>query len=326
VISLAEKIKGHEDIREATTINAIAHGSWFTKATLLISGFGNLIQGQIIKGFIFLGYQALTWFVFISFGWQYVRDFGTLGTQEMGRVFDETFEIYVNVPGDNSLQILLYSIFAFAILIAGQFIHLSAVRSSYNTEMDKLKGAGVSSLITDIKQMFDKNMHKTMLIPPSLGVLAFTVIPIIFMIMLAFTNFDRAHQPPGNLFTWVGLENFRNVFDTGGFMGSTFIHVLGWTLIWAVFATFLNYFFGMIVAIMINKQGIRLKSLWRTCFVIAIAVPAFVTLLFMRQILHDMGPVNVILNSLGMDSVRFLTTPMTARITVIIVNLWIGIP
>jgi len=169
-------------------------------------------------------------------------------------------------------------------------------------------------------------MHKTMLTLPSLGVLAFTVVPIVFMIMLAFTNFDRNHQPPGNLFTWVGFENFRNVFDMNGFMGNTFVGVLGWTLVWAVFATFLNYFFGMIVAMMINKQGIKLKSLWRTCFVIAIAVRAFVTLFFMRQILHDMGPLNVILQNLRMSPVRFLTDPMIARITVIIVNLWIGIP
>jgi arabinogalactan oligomer/maltooligosaccharide transport system permease protein len=166
-----------------------------------------------------------------------------------------------------------------------------------------------------------------MLVPPAVGVIIFTVLPIVFMVMLAFTNFDRSHQPPGNLFTWVGLENFRNVFNMNGSMGNTFFRVLGWTLIWAVFATFLNYVFGMVIALMINKTGIRLKSLWRTCFVIAIAVPAFVTLLFMRQLLGDLGPINTILTDvLHLKAVQFLRVPMTARIVVIIVNLWIGIP
>jgi arabinogalactan oligomer/maltooligosaccharide transport system permease protein len=77
---------------------------------------------------------------------------------------------------------------------------------------------------------------------------------------------------------------------------------------------------------MINKAGIRLKSMWRTSFVIAIAVPGFVTLLFMRELLGEFGPVNTILQSLGFDPVLFLRDPLTARITVIIVNLWIGIP
>ena len=320
-----EKVK---DINEITLLNAVAHGSWPTKLTVLISGFGSFLHGQIIKGIIFLAYQILTWFVFISFGWQYIKDLSTLGTEQMGSRMAEAFgfTVRVNVLGDNSLQILLYSIFAIAVLAFGCIIHFGAVRSSYTAEIDKKHGRQPTGFVQDLRNIFDKNIHTGMLTLPSIGALAFTVLPIVFMILLAFTNFDRNHQPPGNLFTWVGLENFRNVFDMGGFMGSTFFKVLGWTLIWAVFATFLNYIFGMVVALMINKSGIKLKSLWRTCFVIAIAVPAFVTLLFMRQALGDMGPINTILRSRDLSPIPFLEDPLTARITVIIVNLWIGIP
>ena len=334
VAGLAGKHIKSKDKDDITIVNALAHGGWKTKTTVLISGFGSLLHGQLVKGVLFLAFQALTWFVFISFGWQYFRDLTTLGTQEMGRVFDEQWQIYVNVLGDNSLQILLYSIFAIAVLICGQVIHMGAIRSSYAAEVDVKHGKRPTDFATDVRNLFDKNIHKGMLVPPSIGVIAFTVLPIIFMILLAFTNFDREHQPPGNLFTWVGLQNFHSVFNLGGFMGSTFFNVLGWTLIWAVFATFLNYFFGMVVALMINKAGIRLKSLWRTCFVIAIAVPAFVTLLFMRQMLGELGPINTaiqgVFNFFGagdsFTAIRFLDTPMTARITVIVVNLWIGIP
>jgi len=275
---------------------------------------------------MFLVYQGLTWFVFFSFGFKYVQDLSTLGTQVMRSEVDPIYQIPVNIPGDNSLQILLYSIFAIAILVFGMVIHFTAVKSSYAAEVDIKHDRRPTKFLQDIRNLFDRNMHNTMLIPPAIGVVAFTVIPIVFMVLLAFTNFDRAHQPPGNLFTWVGFENFKNVFDLSGVMGNTFMRVLGWTLIWAVFATFLNYVFGMVVALMINKSGIRLKSLWRTCFVISIAVPAFVTLLFMRQLLGDLGPINTILNSLHIPAVQFLRQPLAARITVIVVNLWIGIP
>ena len=322
-----EKIK-IKDINEITVLNAITHGSRCTKFTVLISGFGSLLHGQIIKGLIFLAYQALTWIVFISFGWQYIQDLSTLGTRNMTSQMQEAFgnTVRVNVLGDNSLQILLYSVFAVAVLAFGVIIHFGAVRSSYAADIDIRRGRRPTGFAQDIRNIFDRNIHTGMLTLPSIGAIAFTVVPIIFMVLLAFTNFDRTHQPPGNLFTWVGLENFRNVFDMGGFMGSTFFRILGWTLIWAVFATFLNYIFGMVVALMINKSGIRLKSVWRTCFVIAIAVPAFVTLLFMRQALGEMGPINTILQSMGLNVVHFLEDPLTARITVIIVNLWIGIP
>jgi len=291
------------------------------------------MHGQIIKGLMFLVFQALSWFVFISFGWQYIKDITTLGTQEMGQVLDEVRMVYVSALGDNSLQILLYSIFAIAVLILGQVIHCAAVRSSYTAETDIGKGRKPTGFIQDIRNLFDKNMHTTMLVPPAVGVVAFTVLPIIFMVLLAFTNFDRQHQPPGNLFTWVGLDNFRNVFNMNGAMGNTFVSILGWTLIWALFATFFNYILGMVVALMINKTGIRLKSLWRTCFVISIAVPGFVTLLFVRELLGDLGPVNTIIHNVSMflfgtspGTIRFLGDPMLARVTVIIVNLWIGIP
>jgi len=292
----------------------------------LISGFGNLVYGQIIKGLMFLSFQALTWFVFLSFGMEYVRDLATLGTVGMRSELDPVLQIPINIPGDNSLQILLYSIFAIAILVIGQMIHFASVKSSYAAQVDISRDRKPTDFVQDVRNLFDKNMHTSMLSLPTVGVIAFTVLPIVFMVLLAFTNFDREHQPPGNLFTWVGLENFRNVFNLGGAMGGTFMRVLGWTLIWAVFATFLNYVFGMIVALMINKSGIKLKSVWRTCFVISIAVPAFVTLLFVRQLLGDMGPINTILQGLGMSPVMFLRDPLIARITVIIVNLWIGIP
>ena len=325
---MAEKQGKIKDPNAITFLNAIAHGSRHTKVTVLISGFGSLLHGQIIKGIIFLAYQALTWFVFFSFGWQYIRDLPTLGTRHMTSAMQEAFgyTVRVNVLGDNSLQILLYSVFAVAVLAFGLVVHFGAVRSSYAADVDIRRGRRPTGFARDLRNIFDKNIHTGMLTLPAIGAFAFTVVPIIFMILLAFTNFDRTHQPPGNLFTWVGLENFRNVFDMGGFMGTTFFNVLGWTLIWAVFATFLNYIFGMVVALMINKAGIRLKSLWRTCFVIAIAVPAFVTLLFMRQLLGEMGPFNTILNSMGFATVHFLEDPLVARITVIIVNLWIGIP
>ena len=324
---MAGKLHKHKDPGDITFINAVVHGSWRTKITVLISGLGNFFHGQVIKGALFLGFQALTWFIFISFGWQHVKDLGTLCTQTMRQELDPVYGILVNVPGDNSLQILLYSIFAISILLLGQVIHMAAVKSSYAAEVDISRKRRPTNFVQDLRNLFDKNMHTTMLVPPAVGVIIFTVLPIVFMVMLAFTNFDRSHQPPGNLFTWVGLENFRNVFNMNGSMGNTFFRVLGWTLIWAMFATFLNYVFGMVVALMINKTGIRLKSLWRTCFVIAIAVPAFVTLLFMRQLLGDLGPINTILTDvLHLNAVQFLRVPMTARIVVIIVNLWIGIP
>ena len=116
---------------------------------------------------------------------------------------------------------------------------------------------------------------------------------------------------------------------TNSVLGSTFWSVLIWTLVWAVFATFTNYFFGMILAIIINRKETHAKGFWRFCFVLSSAVPMFVSLLIMRTMLQPEGAVNVLRN-LGViapdASLPFFTDPTWARVTVIIINIWVGVP
>ena len=65
----------------------------------------------------------------------------------------------------------------------------------------------------------------------------------------------------------------------GNSYAATFGEVLLWTLIWAFFATFTNYFLGIAVALMINKKGIQFKKVWRTILIMTIAIPQFISLL-----------------------------------------------
>lgn len=70
--------------------------------------------------------------------------------------------------------------------------------------------------------------------------------------------------------------------------------------------------------------------MWRTFFVVTIALPQFITLLVMRNMFNDYGPINELLVNLGFITnatrIHFLNETLLARITVLVVNLWIGIP
>ncbi|MBR3349775.1 MAG: ABC transporter permease subunit, partial [Solobacterium sp.] len=103
-----------------------------------------------------------------------------------------------------------------------------------------------------------------------------------------------------------------------------------WTVTWAIFATFLNYILGMILAMVINRKDTKWKGFWRFCFVLTIAVPQFVTLMIMNIMLQPNGAVNVLLRNLGWiapsASLPFWTNVTWARITIIVINLWVGIP
>ena len=103
--------------------------------------------------------------------------------------------------------------------------------------------------------------------------------------------------------------------------------MLGWTIIWAIFATFLNYIFGIILAIIINREGTKFKAFWRFIFVLTIAVPQFVSLLVVNTMIQEHGVINLLLKELfGVGPLPFLTNATWARVTVIVINLWVGIP
>jgi arabinogalactan oligomer/maltooligosaccharide transport system permease protein len=158
------------------------------------------------------------------------------------------------------------------------------------------------------------------------------IIPLLVMILIAFTNYDRAHLVPTNLFTWVGLDNFNTMLNWGSGNASysaTFGEILAWTLMWAFFATFTNYFMGMGVAMMINKKGIRLKKFWRSCLVMTVAVPQFISLMYVSKMFSPNGIVNgFLMNTLGwIDApLPFWTDTTWARVSVIVLNIWVGIP
>lgn len=126
----------------------------------------------------------------------------------------------------------------------------------------------------------------------------------------------------------MGLANFRKILNFGDSIGKQFYSVLEWTLVWAVLATALNYIFGMILAIIINRKETRGKAFWRFCFVLSIAIPQFVSLLIMRTMLQPTGIVNTLLLKYGLidTALPFFSNATWARATVIIINLWVGIP
>lgn len=299
-----------------------------TRISFLFMGFGSITHGQFIKGLLYLGFQACFFLYHIFFGWQYLKNFATLGVNAQQRVWDEAAQIYRRMPGDNSLLILLFGIVSIITIVPYIVIWKTNLKSSLYVQKQREEGIKPNNILQDLKTLLDKRFHITLLSLPMLSLLLFTVLPIIFMILIAFTNFDKNHQPPGSLFTWVGMTNITDVFWGDSLKSNTFFGILGWTVIWAVFATGTNYILGTILAMMINKKGIRLKKMWRTFFVITIAIPQFVSLMMLSRMLTDTGVVNVLLQQLGIISspIPFLTDPTLARIVVIVVNMWVGIP
>lgn len=303
-------------------------GDVITRISFIICGFSNIIRGQIIKGFLFLLAEIAFIVNFILYGYKSIASLGTLGTKLQGWVYDEELGIDILQSGDNSMLILLYGTLWLFITILFIAIYFSNLKSAIYVQNCAKIGVKPLTFTDEIKEYLDNRFHKTLLILPITGITILTIIPLVYMILIAFTNFDNKHQPPGNLFTWVGFSNFKTMLFSGDLISDTFWPVLGWTFVWAVFATFLNYIFGIILALLINNKSIKGKKLWRTIFVLSIAIPQFVSLLIMKNMLNDVGPINVLLKNAGIIKtfIPFLTNATIARITIIVINIWIGVP
>ena len=309
---------------------AFSQGDVRTKLSFILMGSGNLFRGQIIKGLWFL-LAELSYIIYMyGLGITAFVGIPNLGTTEQGWAYDEKLGIDVLQAGDNSMLILLSGVIAIFVTIAFVIIWRANIKASLEAQRLQEENKPLPTFFEDVKSYFDNKLHRTLMFLPTLGVVVFTIMPLVFMILIAFTNYDNNHQPPGKLFTWVGLKNFKTILLSGDTIANTFWPVLGWTIVWAIFATGLNYILGMMLAMLINRDGVKGKKFWRTIFVLSIAVPQFVSLLVMRTMLNDDGAINVLLREIGIigqgQFLPFLSDPNWARVTVLLVNLWVGIP
>lgn len=315
---------------DASIPQAFQKGNIITRISFFVFGLGNLANRQIVRGLIFLALEVGYFAYLFLFGIKALGNFITLGTVEQGEVFNEALGYYEYTAGDDSMLCLLYGVITLVLTAAIIFVACMSGRSAYCTQFRKEKGMHLPTFLDDLRSLKEENLHAFLLAFPIIGIICFTIVPLIFMILIAFTSYDHEHQPPGNLFSWVGFENFTAMFSQGSKLANTFWPVLSWTLIWAVFATVSCFILGMLLALLINRKGTRCKGFWRFMFVLSVAVPQFVTLLSMRTIFNTNGPVNVILRQLGVigltESVPFFTNALYAKITIICINIWIGVP
>lgn len=299
-----------------------------TWLSLVVMGSGCFRFRQFGKGLLYLLSELAFFRFFFGFGWKYLSHFGTLGENTQLKVWNEELQIYQRVPGDNSMLILLFSVLTIAATILFLYLCYLNVKSAGELCLLDAQGKHIPSFREDLRSLLDSRFHTTLLAAPMISLVAFTVLPIVFMVLIAFTNFDSAHQPPGELFTWTGLTNVTDIFLGNQTKTHTFFGIFGWTIVWAILATFTNYILGMLLAILINHKLVRMKKMWRTLFVISIAIPQFVSLLLISRALEPMGAVNIALMKLGLISapLPFLTDKTLARICVVVINMWIGIP
>jgi arabinogalactan oligomer/maltooligosaccharide transport system permease protein len=150
--------------------------------------------------------------------------------------------------------------------------------------------------------------------PALLALAILSFYPVLYGIWLAFTNADQSHLGDES---WIGLANFLAVFASTGMWRVTFF-----TAVWAVSNVLAQVILGLGLALALNRSGLRGKTVYRTVLLLPWAIPAYISVLAWRGILQTEGLLNAILGT----HLDFLADVTAARVLVILVNIWLGVP
>jgi arabinogalactan oligomer / maltooligosaccharide transport system permease protein len=139
----------------------------------------------------------------------------------------------------------------------------------------------------------------------------------------AFTSQDGEELLPGwQIF--IGLDNFVEAL-TEESIREPLLYVTIWTFVFAIVSVASTFFLGLFLAIVFNDARMRGRKWYRAGLILPYAFPAFLSILIWAGLMNEsFGFINQVL--LGGASVPWLTDPTLAKVSVLLVNLWLGFP
>ncbi|MBO3663110.1 ABC transporter permease subunit [Microbacterium stercoris] len=139
----------------------------------------------------------------------------------------------------------------------------------------------------------------------------------------AFTADDGSQLLPGWQIT-VGFDNFvRAVTDTR--LAGPLVYVTLWTFAFAILSVATTFFLGLFLAIAFNNVRMRSRAVYRVLMILPYAVPSFLSALVWAGMMNQsFGFLNQVI--FGGADIPWLTDPWMAKVSILIVNLWLGFP
>jgi multiple sugar transport system permease protein len=147
------------------------------------------------------------------------------------------------------------------------------------------------------------------------------LIPIAIALVISFTDMDLTGLANYSAIRFVGLQNYIDVISD-----PTFIKAISNTLFYVVIGVPLVIIFSLTIALLINSGKSRMFKVFRVVYYMP-SVTNVVAVAVVWGYLYNpsIGLLNFLLNKLHLGSVPWLTDPIMAKISLIILALWRGI-
>ena len=247
-------------------------------ASLCFMGLSHIIYlKQYVKGALFAALEVL-FLAFLPVTCGKIFDLITLGEPQP--------DIPVKLR-NNSMFMLIDGILILSIVALFVAAYVISVRSAKKSYEEYCRTKRFVSQKSSLEEVGNKAFPITGLAPCVIMLLVFVVVPLLFSVAVAFTNYSAPNNiPPKNTVDWVGFQNFKALLFGGTNWSAGFARIAIWTLVWAVASTFTCYFGGLLVAVHLNESGIKIAPMFRFIFILPYAVPAVITMILWRQMLN----------------------------------------
>src|SRR5579862_6972275 len=171
------------------------------------------------------------------------------------------------------------------------------------------------------------------LLPILVSMAVIVYYPLIYGLVLSFTDANQGNITLrlGSItlpatYQFIGLTNYVNIVKDWFNPSSDGAHILWQTAVWLVANTVLHFVIGLGLALILNRK-MRLRTVYRVLLMVPWAMPQYVSafawlFLFNQQY----GLIDVALQNVGLPAIPWSSDPSWALASVIIVNVWLGIP
>jgi maltose/maltodextrin transport system permease protein len=124
----------------------------------------------------------------------------------------------------------------------------------------------------------------------------------------------------------IGFANYTRMLLDADFRGP-FVSIFVWTVLFAGLTVLFSTALGMSLAVLLEWQALKYRTLYRTLLFLPYAVPGFISILVWKGLFNqNFGEINAILNALFGIRPAWFADPTLAKVMILIVNTWLGYP
>lgn len=188
-----------------------------------------------------------------------------------------------------------------------------------------------------VKAVRDNATAYAYIAPAMFGMLVLVFFPFFYGIGLAFTDTTLFNEQTPFRERWIGLGNFFSILGDFDIVKTTaegtvvsyqnFYWTLMMTVIWTVTNVAIGVSIGFLLALGLNTEGFKGKTIYRVLLILPWAIPNYITALVWRGMFHpQFGVINQFLQMFGFEPVRWFDGVFSSFMTGLVTNGWLSFP